>query len=108
MKQKSLAFLLLIAFGVLLTPRIFWHECSDEHPEIHSTEVSDNNHSDSDQPHFDENCFACDYDMDVVTHPISFKYRFQQPNYFVSQELAQNIVSLQKVETHCLRGPPRA
>lgn len=108
MKQRGLAYILLIAFGVLLTPRSFWHECSDDHSENHSTEVSDHDHSDSHEAHFDEKCFACEYDMDVVTQPLSFNYRFQQPNYFLTQELAQNLVSLQRVETDCLRGPPRA
>jgi len=107
MKRRGLAYILLIAFGVLLTPRTFWHECSGDHAD-HSIEVSDHDHSDSHEVHFDKKCFACDYDMDVVTNPISFKYRFQEPNYLVSQELAQNLVSLQKVETDYLRGPPRA
>lgn len=95
MKQRGLAYILLIAFGVLLTPRSFWHDCDDHHSTKQTSGV-----------HFDKKCFACDYDMNAGLEPLQFSYRFQQPVYHISQVVQNHLVELQYVESDCLRGPP--
>ena len=75
MMRRFIAYCLLIAFGVLLTPRDFWHECEDHKSEHHS----DLDHSDSQSnSHFDSKCFACDYDMTAALQPLAFQFRFEK------------------------------
>lgn len=102
MIKKSLAYFLLIAFGVLLTPRTFWHECDDHH----STEISDHDHSDSHEAHFDKKCFACDYDMNTAEEPVSFSPNFFAVFYPKQKEVKVEVRAIEFVRTHLLRGPP--
>ncbi len=106
MMKKFVAYCLLIAFGVLLAPRDLMHDC-DHHD---SVELSNSDHQDdhSNVPHYDDDCFACDYDMDLAEKPLSFFYRFQKPTYVAFQAFKVTIVDQDEVSTECLRGPPNA
>jgi len=125
MYKRFVAYCLLIAFGVLLTPRDFWHECEDhqtelkahnhsEHKDEHQCEhpdgqedSEDSYHSDeSHDTHFDSKCFACDYDMTAAIKPIAFQFRFVKSVYPISQQVQNHLVELRYVGTDCLRGPP--
>lgn len=106
--RKLIAFCLLIAFGVLLSPRDFWHECDDhhiiEHSDSHHTDDSDKSH----EVHFEKQCFACDYDMDASTSPLSFAYRFIKPSYFISVDEVTSGATSNFSDCSTLRGPPNA
>lgn len=97
MSSKIWAYALLIAFGVLLSPREIWHDCDheDEHTEWSQDHAS-----------FEKKCYACDYDMDAALQPVSFKLSVIPPNYYVSQEYAEHLTDLFPVEQDFLRGPP--
>lgn len=106
--KKLVAYCLLIAFGVLLTPRGFWHECDDHHLFEQSDEHCSDESSKSHELHFEKDCFACDYDMDVTTNPLSFSYRFQKPIYAVSRTEIVKQANTSFSECLTLRGPPNA
>ena len=97
MSSKFWAYILLIAFGVLLTPRTVWHDChhDDEH-----MEVSDNH------THLEKKCYACDYDMDAALEPVSFRLAVIPPDYYTQQEVVEHLVDLFRVDDDFLRGPP--
>ena len=97
MSSKFWAYILLIAFGVLLTPRSIWHEC--DHDDEHSEWSFGHDH-------LEKKCYACDYDMDAALQPVSYKMAVIPPNYYVRQELVEHLVSLFPVENDFLRGPP--
>lgn len=106
MKQKSLAYLLIIAFGVLLAPRSFWHECEDHHSAHFSTELSDHEHSDSHGVHVEKKCYACDYDMNAAEEPVSFSANFFAAFYPKLKEVKIEIRAVESVRSLLLRGPP--
>lgn len=95
MKKKFLAYLLLIAFGVLLTPRTIWHECEDHH-----------DHNDAVSTHFEKKCYACDYDMNAAEEPVYFSPNFFTAFYPKQKDVRVNVRPIEFVRTHLLRGPP--
>lgn len=106
--RKLVAFCLLIAFGVLLSPRDFWHECDDHYSHELSHSHDDNNSDSSHEVHFEKQCFACDYDMDASESPLSFAYRFLKPTYFISADEVTIGVNSNFSDCSTLRGPPNA
>jgi hypothetical protein len=107
MMKKLTAYALLISFVVLLTPRGIWHH---HHEGDHHSIADNHDHHDEDTKSnsFEEDCFQCDYDMDVAEHARSFKYRFANKNGYKHPETANYFVSQQKLDFDKLRGPPNA
>lgn len=104
MMKRLVAYVLLVAFGMLIAPRSFVHECDHQLAQEHA----DHHDQDSHPNHIDDDCFACDYDLDVAAQPLSFHYRFSKPVYYISQEIASDIVHQGDFGVDCLRGPPTA
>ncbi len=103
--KKFIAYSLLVSFVVLLTPRGMWHHHHDDH-EHANLELHDHHDSDSENVH--EDCFQCDYDLDVAEQALSYKYRFGQKNNYKHPEIVNYFVSQQKLDFDNLRGPPNA
>lgn len=95
--KKFLAYCVLIAFGVLLTPRSFWHECENEHDHEHHHEVTTK---------FEKKCYACDYDMNAAEEPVSFNPCFFAAFYPKIKEIKIEVRSVDFERTQLLRGPP--
>lgn len=94
--KRFLSICLLVAFGVLYTPRDFWHDCDSHHSTEKSSKLS-----------FDKKCFACDFDINTALEPVTFSFRVQK---YVFASL--NLIDIDKVDvakrlSFTLRGPPQ-
>jgi hypothetical protein len=100
--RNYLVVLLLFCFGVLITPRTFWHS----HDQISKAAVD--NHLDQDHQHSDNtDCFACDYDLSLFTVQAVYVY-----SSFLQFSLPK-VVGLSVFQERAfftaffLRGPPK-
>lgn len=94
--KRFLAICLLVAFGVLYTPRDFWHDCDSHHTTEKTSKLS-----------FEKKCFACDFDINSALEPVAFIFRVQK---YVFASLNLFDIAEANVETitpFSLRGPPQ-
>ena len=97
---RLLSYSLLLSFFVLLTPRETWHECDhDEHH--HDVHQSSETHVEKDD------CFACDFDLGIVSTPVLATFNFQKTDY--PKGVARNVpgLELDAFSSFSLRGPPQ-
>lgn len=94
--QKSLAYLLLASFFVLLTPKEWWHEC-DHHATIESNKAHFDSHDD---------CSFCDYHVGFIDYQ-NIKF-FSFNGNVIAPEVNPIIAQYSQIEFHLfqLRAPP--
>jgi hypothetical protein len=89
---------LLISFLVLLTPRTVWHECKHHDLEHH--------HASNEQT-FDQNdCFACDFDLGIISQPTFIRFIFDKVVYVDQTYTAFSFFTKDKFQQFSHRGPP--
>lgn len=93
---------------VLLTPRSIWHQHHDEADDHRIVLHDDHDSKDSHSGDLDEDCFQCDYDLDIAPQALSFEYRFAPKNTYKHSEITNYFVTQQKFDFDNLRGPPNA
>ena len=94
--QKSLAYLLLASFFVLLTPTEWLHKC-DYHATIESNKAHFDSHDD---------CSFCDYHLGFIDYQGIKFFKFQ--GELISPEIQPSITKFSQVEFSLfqLRAPP--
>jgi len=102
--NKSLAFIVLVSFLALLTPKSIWHDCSHgTHSEQEHASQKTSKHS-IHQGY--EKCYVCDLHIPLLSAPLSeSRIAFGQ---FVRLQVTATIHSPLLAAIHCqlLRGPP--
>jgi hypothetical protein len=96
--RKVIAYLLLLSFLVVWTPRSLWHECENSHP------VS--KHNNPKEVHFKKgHCFVCDFDLYSADLPVTANFYFLAPDFTDLEVFFLNRASFSAAPVQ-LRGPP--
>lgn len=105
MQKQILTYLLLIAFGIIFSPRSIWH--SHESDTTCSHDGTKHKHPDdsSDQDESGD-CYVCDFTLQPALTPIAFNFNFPHSNNFVRPDQFTAVLSIQATTILTLRGPP--
>lgn len=95
--HKLLIIALIVSFGVLTTPRDFWHECDHQ--------VSQNEHDDDDLS-MESDCHACDFNLCQALLPVDFSFELKPNKHYFYSEVICRVDLHSIVNQNKLRGPP--
>lgn len=99
MKSKLWIFSLLFAFGFLLIPTSYWHNCTEKH--------TDASHLETDGVNAEEAaCFICDFELFPAELYQPLQLKFKNVNPLVLNEQIQGIYASTPTN-HYERGPPQ-
>lgn len=98
MKSRFLVYSLLLSFGFLLIPRVYWHDCTEKHADL--------KHNGKSIAHFDKGaCFICDFQLYPADISQKLELAFQKTSLPVTQERAVSLYQSQLLH-QSNRGPP--
>ena len=101
--KRTVAYLLLLSFLVLFTPRDIWHECDhhSDHKEL------------SDELKFDvissidvDFCLACDYELGFIDTPTSNSFKVLSTHFNALNQVLFSIYRSNSFDSYSHRGPP--
>lgn len=104
MQQKIVTYLLLIAFGIIFSPRSIWH--SHESETVCSHDGTKHKHTDDSNSQDDGDCYVCDFTLQPALTPITFNFNFPYSDNFVRPDNCITDLCIQETKTLTLRGPP--
>jgi hypothetical protein len=105
---RLLSYALLISFVVLLTPRDLWHDCKHEaHHHEELTSLHDDQGHDSETELAEDDCFACDFDLGVISSPVQASFNFDKVVYPNKVVIGVLRIDLNTPFVFSLRGPPQ-
>lgn len=96
--KSIIAYSLMLSFLVLLTPRSIWHEC--EHHDL------EHKHSSNEQTYDQNDCFACDFDLGIISQPSFIQFIFEKNVYVNRTYTAFSLFTKDKFQHFSHRGPP--
>jgi len=99
--KRIVAYLLLLNFLVLFTPRDIWHEC-DHHSEHHelSKEIKFETVANIDF------CLACDYHLGIIDTPESISFKVQSQHFNTIDQVLFSVYRSVSFDSYSHRGPP--
>ena len=95
--KKSIAYVVLFAFGFLLIPTGLWHDCEHHSYSENSTKKEVKIEKD--------NCSICDFQLFQIDNPQTFTINFKKPFSKVQCSEIVDLISSKTLKTQ-LRGPP--
>ena len=82
----------------MLTPRQLWHECEDHDHEMH--------HSTNEQSIEQDDCYACDFDLGVISQASFFHLIFEKRLYVKYIPFSFSFPNKEDFHQFTNRGPP--